>query len=197
MKKILVLICFLTIGKIAIAQKDSLAVDEHGKYIYYKVVNSGTNTADVLYARASAFFKTAYDKNTLKLIKEGAKAMALIAEGNIMVSKSGSIAKHNDGRVVCKLTVEIKDSKYRYWLTDFVYTPYERDRYNNYVPKAGVDITLEKADNLIEKKDLDHYLDECAKFSKRVGAKLQQAMAAIPVAKKDTVAKKVISINKW
>jgi hypothetical protein len=194
MKKILVLICFfLAVGKIAQAQKDSLAFDDHGKYVYYKVITPAATNAEVLYARATAYLQSS-DKNTLKQVARDAKALSLAAEGYIMVAKSGSLSKHNDGR---RLNIEVKDTRYRYWFTDFVYTPYERDRYNNYVPKTGVDIALEKADKLIEKKDLDHYLDECAKFSRQLGVKLQLAMAAKPVVKKDTVAKKVISINKW
>ncbi len=196
MKKILVLICFFIVAVKADAQKDSLAVDDHGKLVYYKVVNSGTVIADVLYARALAFAKS-YDKNVLKITKQDAKAMTMVAEGAIPVAKSGSLSKHTDGAVSCKLNIEVKDSKYRYWFTDFVYTPYERDRYNNYVPKAGMDVALEKADKQLEKKDISHYLDESAMFSRQTGAKLQQYMAAKAVAKKDTTSKKVISISKW
>jgi hypothetical protein len=197
MKKILFLICLVLVGKMATAQKDSLAFDDHGKYIYYKVVNAGANNANVLYTRAESFLKAAYDKTTLKLLSQDVNAKSLIGEGNVMVAKTGSLSKHNDGRITCKLNVEVKDMKYRYWFTDFVYTPYKLDRYNNYVPEIGLDVEMEKAAKRLSQKDTDHYLDECARFARQMGAKLQLYMAAAPVVKKDTVAKKVISINKW
>ena len=197
MKKILVFICCIALCKIAAAQKDSLATDEHGKYIYYKVVNSGSAASTVLYNRALDFFTNAYDKNTLKLISQDTKTMSLSGEAIFMVSKKSAIAKHDDGRINCKVVVEVKDSRYRYWFTDFVFTPYVRDRYNNYVPQTGFDIPIEKAESKYDKKDITHYLDECAAFAKTAGKKLEQYMHGMPVAKKDTVAKKVISINKW
>ena len=65
------------------------------------------------------------------------------------------------------------------------------------VPQLGLDVDMEKANKQYDKADVEHYLDECGAFSKRVGKKLEQFMVEAPKAKKDTVAKKVISINKW
>lgn len=196
-RKLLLLILCVCLGKIAIAQKDSLAFDDRGKYIYYKVVNVANNNADALFGKALVFFKSAFDKNTLKLTSQDGKAASLTGEGYFLVSKKLSMAKHDDGKITCKVTIEIKDSKYRYWLTDFVFTPYQRDRYNNMVPQLGLDVDMEKANKQYDKADVEHYLDECGAFSKRVGKKLEQFMVEAPKAKKDTVAKKVISINKW
>ena len=199
MKKVFAFICFVVVAKLALAQKDSLAFDDHGKYIYYKVVNAAAGTnANVLYGRCLAWFNATADKKTLKLTKPDAGNTACAGGGVFTVSKKGSLGKHEDGGVTYKLFVEIKDGKYRYWFTDFVYTPYQRDRYNNYVPVAGLEIPIEKADTKEDKKDVEHYLDECAAFAIRTGKKLEQYMAQQPqAAKKDTVAKKVIRINQW
>lgn len=179
------------------AQKDSLAFDDQGKYTYYKLVNAGNNTADVLYARALVFLKSAYSKNTLKLAGQNVKDKHLGGEGILLVSKKSSLAKHDDGRINCKLNIDVKEGKYRYWFTDFVFTPYTRDRNNNFVPVPSQEIDMEKAATKFDNKDVDHYLDECGKFAKQVGAELQKYMVAAPIAKKDTVVKKVIHIDKW
>jgi hypothetical protein len=181
--------------KNAVAQKDSLAIDDHGKYIYYKVVNQNANSGDIAYEHAQLFFKTVYDKSTLKLISHDDKNTSLVGEGGFLVSKKLSVAKHDDGRITCKIFVEIKEGKYRYWFTDFEFTPYDRDRYNNYVPVNSLVIDMEKAKKRYPDTDVDHYLDECAKFAQQIGNKLQQYIIGIPKAKADT-GKKVIHIDK-
>jgi hypothetical protein len=180
----------------AVAQKDSLAFDEHGKYIYYRVVNQGKDDAAVLYHRALDFTKKAYDANALKSSILDEKSTTIDGGGYFTVSKALSLAKHEDGRILYKLHIEIKGQKYRYWLTGFAFIPYIKDRYNNMVPQPGVEIPMEDISKKAEARDAAHYLDECAAFSKKLGAKLKQYMDAEPVAKKDD-GKKVIDTKKW
>jgi len=180
----------------AMAQKDSLAFDEHGKYIYYRVVNQGKDDAAVLYQRALDFAKKAYDANTLKPSVSDEKNTTIDGGGYFVVSKPSSLAKHDDGRITYKLRIEVKGQKYRYWLSNFVFTPYYKDRYNNMVPQPGVEIPVESISKKIEAREAAHYLDECAAFGKKLGVKLKQYMDAEPVAKKDD-GKKVIDTKKW
>lgn len=196
MKKIPILLFCIALTKLSFAQKDSLAFDEHGKYIYYKIVNVDKYTADTLYKKSLQFLKNAYDKKTLKLTSEDAKNTAITGEGFFVFNKKQSLAKHPDGQISYQLKLEIRDHKYRYWLTNFVYKPYYRDRYNNYVPDNGIDIPLEKSSKKLSEKDLNNYLDECAMFSRQLGDGLKKSILAGPASKKEAP-KKVISINKW
>ncbi len=196
MKYILSLVCFLVISKASIAQKDSLAIDDHGKYIYYKVVNLEKYNADTLYSRAQYFFKNGYDKNTLKLAVQDNKNTSITGLGAFPVSKRSGLARHQDGAVSYKLIVEVKGTKYRYWLTDFIFTPYHRDRYNNYIADNGLVIPFEVLGKKISSKDMDDYFDQTAAFSKQLGDKLKQYMLQGNLLKKDA-SPKVISINKW
>lgn len=177
------------------AQKDSLALDEHGKYIYYKVVSLNKYTADTLYNRSLQFFKNNSDNKSLKITSTDAKNTALAGSGYFAVYKT-AITKQPDGQVAYQFKLEIKDSKYRYWLTDFVYTPYFRDRYNNYVPQKNIEIPLEQASKKLSEKDLSKYLDESALFSRQLGERLKKQIGAMPVVNKKTVPK-VISTSKW
>lgn len=186
------MLCF-GIAKMAMAQKDSLAFDEQGKYIYYRVLVANTNEAETLNLRVAAFFKSA---SLLKLLGFNEAKQTFDGEGYFVVSKPSSLGKHDDGKITYKLRIEIKGEKYRYWLSNFVFTPYYKDRYNNMVPQPGVEIPIENISKKIETRDAAHYLDECAAFGKKLGTKLKQYMDAQPVAKKDD-GKKVIDTKKW
>jgi hypothetical protein len=198
MKKILILICCIALFKTASAQKDSLAFDEHGKYIYYKVI-ANKGDANVLLVRGLDFFDMPSKYLNFKVTAKDANTHTFEVKGFFVVSKASSLAKHDDGKIAYTFKVETRDQKYRYWVTGFVFTPYYRDRYNNYVPQTGVDIPMEEITEKVETRDANHYLDECAKFAKQLGNKLAQyiATAAVPKVKKDTVGKKVIDTKKW
>jgi hypothetical protein len=197
MKNLTFIICFLLLGKVSTAQKDSLAFDEHGKYIYYKVVNMDKYSADTLYKRSLGFFKNAVDEKSLKLSSKDEKNTTLTGSGLFIVYKKASLAKHPDGQIAYQFKMEIKDFKYRYWLTGFVYKPYFRDRYNNYVPDNGIEIPLEQKPKTVSEKDMNEYLDESALFARQLGDKLKKYIITSTIVVKKEPAKKVISTTKW
>lgn len=184
----------LGLVKLASAQKDSLASDEHGKYIYYHVVNVKDN-ADVLLVRALDYFDMPANKANFKIISKDANAKTMDGTGFFMVASTLSLTKHDEGKIKFKLRIEVKDGKYRYWLTDFAFIPYYKDRYNNLVPKPGIEIPAEELSKKIDSKDAAHYLDECAAFGIKFGTRFKKQMQDAPV--KTTTGKKVIVTEKW
>ena len=178
-------------ARLATAQETLLSFDEHNKYIYYMVEDMPTVPADTLYARALACFKTSFAKVKLK---PDATAMSIMGDGKFFTYKGLFAAKHEVGEVHYQVNVEIKDKKYRYWLTGFTYTPYQRDRYNNFVPEPGIEIPLETANDKLDKKDVKSYLDQTGTFCKAFGDKLKLYMINAP--KKDESIKKVVT-DKW
>ena len=190
----LLMLCF-GLMNVALAQKDSLANDEHGKYIYYHVVNVGKDNADVLMARAIVFFDMPANKASFKLTSKDANTKTIDGTGFFMVASTTSLTKHDDGKINFKLRIEIKDGKYRYWLTDFVFIPYYKDRYNNLVPKPGTEIPAEELNKKIDNKGAAHYLDECAAFGIKFGTRFKQQMENAPV--KTSNGKKVVVTEKW
>jgi len=195
-KRLLILMLCFGFAKMAMAQKDSLALDEHSKYIYYRVINQGKDDANVLLVRGLDFFSEPYNRDAFKITAKDANTHTFEVKSFFTVSKSSSLAKHDDGKITYTLTVETRDKKYRYWLGNFVFTPYYKDRYNNMVPQPGVEIPMEAISKKIEAREAAHYLDECAAFGKKLGAKLKQYMDAEPVVKKAD-GKKVIDTKKW
>lgn len=168
------------------SQKDSLGFDENNKYIYYQVVAQPGLSADTIYQRALYFLLTAYSKDKLKLKKQEPAKGVLKGEGGFMVSKKTLVSKHEDGKIAYDLNIEVKDGKYRYWLTNLVVIPYERDRYANFVPVNGKKTPLEHALRLLGQKDLDDYLEKVLVNSRSVGDRLKNfILSPAPSVKKE------------
>jgi len=197
MNKIIALTCFIALSKTVIAQKDSLAFDDRGKYLYYKVVSMDKYSADVLYNKSLNFFDALSKDKSFKVSAQNAKDAVISGIGIIIVYKP-SLTKHADGQVAYTLKMEAKNGKYRYWLTDFVYTPYFRDRYNNYIPDKGIAVAMEKPSKVLGEKELNKFLDDAALYARQLGGKLKNYISTenATIVKKDTVIKKVIHINK-
>jgi hypothetical protein len=191
MKKIAVLVVSLMIAGMANAQKSLLSLDEHNKYIYYQVVDLPGISADSLYKNAAYFIKSAYPK-----AKSAQSNNSINIKDKFLTYTS--FVKHENGEMAYMLNIECKDAKYRYWLTDFVFTPYERNRYGVYVPINGIEIPLESAESKVIKKDLDGYFDQTGAFCKQLGEKLKKYMAEDHTTKKpdQQPAKKIVT-DKW
>lgn len=68
--------------KIAAAQKEQLSVDEHDKYIYYRVVDMPGLSQDTLAARELHFLQTAYPTARLKA---GLNSNQITAQGKFLL----------------------------------------------------------------------------------------------------------------
>lgn len=199
MKKILLGIVGLLFSSGAFAQKDSLAFDENNKYIYYKTVEQPGFIADTLYNRGLYFVTKAYPAKVLKLAKADRGANALTGTGVFMISKKGLMGNSEGGELAYTLKVEVKDGKYRYWLTDFVYQPYQRNRYGNAELMHGKDIALEKASEKLSKVDFNTCINQVIVNSKHVGENLKAYMLKASSLEKRHEVKKPnrISTKEW
>src|ERR1700747_2593999 len=98
----------------AVAQKSLLALDEHDKYIYYQVVTQPGATADSLDKKALGFVKETFPKSTLKTMGD----TGITLKDKFVTYSVLAFAKHESGEIKFTLTIECKNAKYRYWLTD-------------------------------------------------------------------------------
>ena len=187
---LLVAICLVTFCA-ANAQQTKLALDEHNKYIYYEVVDMAGISADSLHKNARGFIEHAYPKGKPE---SPANYHALIKDKFLTYTP---LVKHESGEITYNLNIECKDGKYRYWLTDFVFTPYERNRYGMYVPVNGVNVPLETGSPKMTKKELDGYLDQTNVFCKQLSDRLKKFMVeGRPQAREDKPVKKIVT-DKW
>jgi len=191
MKKILLLVAGLAISGMVSAQKSLLSIDENNKYIYYQVVDRPGVSADSLHKNAALFMNDFYPKE---------KSLQLSSAGVSVKDKFltyTSLVKHENGEMTYALNIECKDGKYRYWITDFVFTPYEKNRYGMFTAVNGVTIPLEKASDKLAKKDVEGYFEQTGAFCKQLGDKLKKYMVEGKAQPKvDKPVKKIVT-DKW
>ncbi|MEO8795959.1 MAG: DUF4468 domain-containing protein [Daejeonella sp.] len=143
MKTLLVLIFLGFIIHAGFSQsiEHSLSLDERGKYIYYEVVDSIQVPGDTLIKRAKAFFNSNFSAHVSQ--EKSAGEVSFQTQGKFQIKKGILVLSHPQGEINYQFISEFKDSKYRFWLTDFIFRPYKRDRYGNFVPDGSLYIQLE------------------------------------------------------
>lgn len=175
------------------AQEKQFPKDEDGKFIYYKVVDSQVLDKAILLERAKNFIQSANKKN-MRL--ESSTDTSILAKGKMVIDKTILVAGHPSGEVNYNFVMEVRAGKYRYWLTDFEYIPYQRDRYGNFVATTNIGTPLEKpADRLNAGTWKDIQASTYVKVSK-FGESFKKFIAtdtktAVPVKKES------ISTKKW
>jgi len=178
--------CFVSVN----AQTEhSLPVDEQGKFIYYEVVNS-VAAKDLLKQRAVSYARKQNKDLKFKAIQGDT---ALLATGKLVINKTLLVMSHPSGEVLYKFQVEIKEGKYRFWLTDFIFIPYQRDRYGNFVPSTSVGTPLEKDPGKLNAAQWKEYQSQTAKYAQQFAVDFKKYMASEAPnkpAKEKTVVKK-------
>lgn len=191
MKRFLFVAACLLMAAFADAQKPALGLNEHNVYIYYEVVNTPGITVDSLKKNAAGFMNAAYGKNGSKKITDTA---ASVKDKFLTYT---AFIKHESGEMDFVLNIECKDGRYRYWITDFIFTPYARNRYGVYVAEDGVYIPLETAKSKLDKKDVDGYIDQTNAYCTQLSNKLKQFMATGHVPKKAAPMPGKVVTDKW
>ncbi len=195
MKALFLVLSALLIAKVSFCQRDLLVLDEHDKYIYYQVVDMPKQAADTLHHKTVSFLEDNYPK--IRILTNN---LGKITCAGKLISYGGgiSILKHEKGEIDYTINIEFKDQKYRYWITDFFFKPYGRNRYGNFVPKQGIEIPLETGERRLDKKELDNYLDEAGEFCTRFGEDMKQYLInnSISAPKKVLATKKIVT-DKW
>lgn len=179
----------------ASAQKNLLARDENNKYIYYQIVDRPGVSADSLGKQAAGFIKSFF--STSKAIISNDTILSV--KGYFETYSVLAFAKHESGKITFTFSFESRANKYRFWLTDFVFTPYERNRYGQFVPVIGRDIALEQSDIKIDKKELEGYLDQTGSYCQDLGARLKLYVVQDHQSKKGAATEQVkkITTKNW
>lgn len=192
MKKVFFsLVCLLCV-QIAFAQKDSLQFDEGNNYIYYRVVDKPALSADTLYKRGWDF---AVAFNPLAKPAKGKAENTLNTSGKFIVYSGVSLMRKEGGEISYTINIQTKDQRYRYRISNFVFKPYQRDRFGNMTAIPGIEVPLEKMSAKYGKKETDNYLDQIGSFCINTAAKIKQAMDKQPIVTKTEAVKKVSTEN--
>lgn len=183
----LLITCFVY----ANAQSENLLpVDEHGKLIYYEVVTLKGTTQDSLKIRAINYLKK---QNKELQYKSAQGDTAFIANGKMIINKTLLVMSHPSGEILYRFQVEVKDAKYRFWLSDFSFIPYQRDRYGNFVASTTIGTPLETDPGKLNAGQWKEYQVQTAKYAKDLATKFKQFMASRKPITEPIPEKKVIS----
>lgn len=175
------------------AQQKQFSKDDQGKFIYYKVVDSQQADKNTLVLRAKDFVDSR--KKGLKLQSESDSA--LLAKGTLIIDKTILVVGHPSGEVNYNLTFEARSGKYRFWLTDLEYIPYQRDRYGNFVAITNIATPLEKN---VDKLTAAQWRDiQAATYDKvdKLATDFKKFLATDKVAKVPAKTPEAISTKKW
>ena len=186
-----ILICFFQ----ANAQTDeSLPLDERGKLIYYEVVTVKNIKPQTLKVRVLNFVNK--KNNDLKL-KSLQGDTTFLAKGKLVISKTLLVMSHPSGEVQYEFQIDIKEGKYRFWLTNFSFLPYQRDRYGNFIPSTTVGIPLENDPGKLNAGQWKEYKSQTAKYAKDFAGKFKLAMTSDQPVKVVKEEKKVVVKKEW
>lgn len=167
------------------AQEEALLpLDEKGKLIYYEVVALKDQPKDSLQLRALNYFKGNKSLKSNSAIGDS----LWVAEGKMVVDKTLLVMSHPSGEILYRFYVEVKDQKYRFWISDFNFIPYQRDRYGNFVPSTPIGTPLEKDPGKLNMSQWKEYQLQATTFAKALAVSFKQYMAnkvpiTIPVQK--------------
>lgn len=181
----------LFLSSILLAQEVSvLPKDETGKYIFYEVVSKSTGySVDSLKLRALGFI--AKNKKEIKL--KSSEANVVTANGKIVITKSLAMLSRPSGEITYKFNFETGEGKYRFWLTDFEFIPYQKDRYGNFVPSTTVGIPLEKAPKKSSADQWEDYLLQASKYAAGFAERFKNYLKNEKILPLPPAEKKVIS----
>jgi hypothetical protein len=175
-------------------QDKPLPFDERGKLIYYEVVATTTTPKDSLISRARTFFESDVKKYKISSIKADT---LLEATGKMMISKSALGMARPLGAVDYNFYAEVKEGKYRFWLTDFVFVPYMRDRYGNFVPTTTIGTPLEREQGKLREAEWLSYQKITAREAKTLAEQFKSALATMIYAPEAPKPKNTISTKEW
>lgn len=176
-------------------QELGLPFDERGRYIYYEVVTQKGKTAEELKLRAMAYFKSPAVKILLS-----EKDSLLTGKGKLIINKTAFVLTRPSGEVSYQLYLDFKAGKYRFWLTDFTFIPYQRDRYGNFVPANPIGTSLEQKPGKLNAAEWESYLKATAKEAQLFGERLKKGMlldAAIITPTAKAVPTQTTKDQKW
>jgi hypothetical protein len=174
------------------AQQKTFPLDDNGKYIYYKVVDSQVVSKDSLVLRAKAFIS----KHAKFIVAENVSDSSIAAKGRTVIDKTVLVASHPSGELKYDFNFEARPGKYRFWFNNFAFIPYQRDRYGNYVATTNIGTPLERSPSKLAAAEWKAILASAYLKTEKIGEDFKKFLA---IDRKPQPKKKEekISVEKW
>jgi hypothetical protein len=121
----------------------------------------------------------------------------IVAAGQFIIIKTALMLAHPSGELQYNFTFEMKEQKYRFWLSDFLFIPYKRDRYGNFVPSTPIGKALEDNPGKLNAGEWASYVDAARKQSAVFASQFKASLNTLRKGKTPAIKKKVISTKSW
>ncbi len=133
-------------------------VDERGKYTFQEVIELHGLDKNALFENGRAFLEKLRVMNSKKKhLTIDDENLTLNTKASFFVYQYGSVNKAIDGAVEYDVTLEIKDGRYRYTITNFIFNEYKRNRYGKFEPVNGKYTPLEMEVSNLNKKGWENH----------------------------------------
>jgi hypothetical protein len=114
--------------------------------------------------------------------------LSITNKASFYVYQYGSINKAIDGAVEYDITLEIKDGRYRYTITNFTFNEYKRNRYGKFEPISGKYMPLEMDVSNLNKKGWENHrqvvYDKCQELIQNLYSNMIYSEESDPKSKK-------------
>ena len=157
--------------------QNNLPKDSNGKITYTDIIIDSGASAQQLYVQAKNWINK-HHKSTSKSIEFDSVAGKLTAKGYYLVYSKGVVSKQVHGAIRYNVLIEVKDNKYRYSFSDFVFEYYQQNRNYQYVP-TGKEKPLEEEKFAGFQKSWDNHKLDNDKLIKSQISSLKSAMKRI------------------
>lgn len=154
MLKMIILLFLSTVLFSATAQDIPFPINDIGKYEFGDVVELHGIDKEKLFQNGQKFMKKVKVLNSKKkFYVEEKENYGISNRGSFYVYRLGSVKKGIAGAVEYDVHLEIKDGKYRYTVTNFMFNEYQKNRYGKYEPLKGKYTPLEMEVSSLNKKE--------------------------------------------
>jgi|SRR5215217_741414 len=192
--RLLLTLVLLLLGTTSFSQELILPVDESGKYIFLEITELKLVPKSIMAANAKRFFKA--NPKSMKL-SSNEKDSIFLANGKMIVQKGVGAIGHPSAEVSYSLSLGLREGRYRLILTDFIMTPYERDRYGNFVP-VTVSTPMERPPGKLGRADWDKNMAFVFNESRKIADKLKAMMVNTQAEPKQEAKKPAaVSTKEW
>jgi hypothetical protein len=158
---------------ISLSAQNTLQLDQHGKYIYYEVVDT-QNQQDSLTLKAQDFALRYFKEVKADISTDSAK---IIGVGIFQLNRKALVSVIPEGYISYKFGMVVKLTKYKFWFTDFTFTPVLRDRFGSYQPVPGIHINLETYSEKTNQRKWKEYVSDTYKLSSEMAERLKQKLS--------------------
>ncbi len=182
-KTALILSVTIPLGAPTHAQNADLPKDHTGMITFQEVTEAPGLPHETLYQNAVSFL------SQVEVVNQKKKENYLVEEEGKATTMGGFLVynyKSPDGEIRYDISIEVKDNKYRYSITNFIFHPYTRNRYGRFEMEKWKSKSLEDPVSKGEEKSWNRHKIKTSEKMASLISKMAVAMESLPAVAEDS-----------